>query len=536
MTGDTDLLVCFLRRCHLVISSAVTPPLSSVVRTGLRRVRGDAIVHRTERALAGGLATAEQSIRAGIAALSAEVDALKPPKPAKPVSSPLEAASPAIRSLFEDPCPQMVPEAVAFVTDRLTSDMTVLEWGGGASTPYLCERVGVLHTVEASAEWGLVLLDYMRHRLDLLDRWRFHYVGANWTSVRAARRRGGRPVPEPDTRRRLEDDYAVLITDRVDVLVVDGSARQRTLARLADYLLRDRPALLVVNATDTGYIAEAVAKLDLAGYDGHDFSGSIATLDGTTLPRCTSVWVRREVGAADGASTVQDEITTVWESHEDEHYRQDQSHWRGVGRWDDEKWAELGQAMVQHVDDLHHAARRDWSSAARPVLLEWGPGGGANLHALAGRVGLMYGVDISTKNLEETGRVLAEVPGSTFVPVLLDGDPGTVVASVDRPVDLFVSTAVFQHFPSREYGAEVLRAVREVMAPGGLGYVQIRYDDGTQRYRSKNVAEYRERHITATSYSLSGFWALLHDSGFRPLSIGRLNTAINYAGFSFACR
>jgi hypothetical protein len=514
----------------------MTHPLSSVVRTSLRRARGDATVLRTERVLASDLATAEQSIRAEIAALSAQVDALKPPKPpkpAKPVSSPLEAARPAIRSLFEDPRPQMVPEAVAFVTDRLTPDMTVLEWGGGASTPYLCERVGVLHTIEASPEWGLILLDHMIHRLDLVDRWRFHYVGANWTSVRAARRRGGRLVPEPAVRRRLEDDYALLIADRVDVLVVDGSARQRTVARMAEYVKRDRPALLVVNATDTPYTAESLARVDLTGYDCHAFSGSVVALDGTTVPRCTTVWVRREV---DGVSTVHDEITTVWESHEDEVYRQDQSHWRGVGRWNHQRWTELGQAVVQRVADLHHAARREWDPDDRPVLLEWGPGGGANLHALAGRVGTMYGVDISAKNLEETTRVLGEIPHHGFVPVLLDGDPDTVVAAIDRPVDLFLSTAVFQHFPSPEYGAEVLRAVREVMAPGGLGYIQIRYDDGTERYRPKSVAEYRKRHITATSYSFSAFWNLLDDSGFRPLAIDSVNTAINYAGFSFACR
>ena len=511
------------------------------MRTGLQRVRGDAVVLRTERSLSGDLATAEQTIRAEIAALSAQVDALRPPAPPKPagpgkaMTRPLETARPAVRALFEDPQPQLVPEAVAFVADRLAPDMTVLEWGGGASTPFLCERARVVHTVEASPEWGLVLLDYMSHRLDLVDRWRFHYVGANWTSVRAARRRGGRPVPEVDVRRRLEDDYALLVADRVDALVVDGSARQRTVSRLAEYVARDRPALVVVNATDTDYIAEAVAKIDLAGYDRRDFSGSIAMLDGTSLPRCTTVWTRREVGGADGAPSVHDEITTVWESHEDEHYRQDQSHWRGVGRWDDQTWTELGQGMVQHVEDLYRTAGRPWP-AERPVLLEWGPGGGANLHAMADRAGTMYGVDISVKNLEETGRVLAELPGSAFVPVLLDGEPDTVAASIDQPVDLFVSTAVFQHFPSRDYGAEVLRTMREVMAPGGLGYVQIRYDDGTERYRPKSVTEYRERHITATSYPLSDFWQLLHDAGFRPLAMSNLNTAINYAGFSFACR
>jgi hypothetical protein len=510
----------------------VALPLSDAVRTQFKRARGDEVLQRYERALSDDLAAAERSIRADLAALSDQVDALKPPTPV--LSSPLETAKPAVRSLFEHPRPQMVPEAVTFVADRLTSEMTVLEWGGGASTPYLCERAGVLHTVEASPDWGLVLLDYMSRRLDLVDRWRFHYVGANWTSVRAARRRNGRDVPEVDVRRRMEDDYALMVADRIDVLVVDGSARQRTVARLADYVKRDRPALLVINGTDTDYIAEAVAKLDLAGYDAHAFSGSVPTLDGTTVLRCTTVWVRREVGTGGSAPTVHDEITTVWESHDDEQYRQDQSHWRGVGRWDEEKWSALGQTLVHRMEELHHAAHRDWDSAEPPVLLEWGPGGGANLYALADRVGAMYGIDISAKNLEETARVLGEKPHTAFTPILLDGDPSTAVPAIDRPIDLFLSTAVFQHFPSQEYGVEVLRVVRQVMAPGGLGYIQIRYDDGKERYRPKTIGEYRERHITATSYSLSGFWDLLTDAGFNPLKIANLNTTVNYAGFYFA--
>jgi len=232
-------------------------PLSDAVLTQFKRVRGDEVLLRSERSLSNDLAAAEKAIRADIAALSVQVDALKPPAPE---ASPLAAAKPAIRSLFANPRPQIAPEAVRFIADRLTSKMTLLEWGGGASTPYFCDRVGVLHTVEASPEWGLVLLDYMNHRPDLVDRWRFHYVGANWTSVRAARRRSGGPLPEPDVRHRMEDDYALMIADRIDAIVVDGSVRQRTVARLADYVMRDRPHLLVVNATDTDYIAEAVAE------------------------------------------------------------------------------------------------------------------------------------------------------------------------------------------------------------------------------------------------------------------------------------
>src|SRR5215207_11528863 len=70
-------------------------------------------------------------------------------------------------------------------------------------------------------------------------------------------------------------------TDPVDVLVVDGSLRQRTVARLTDYVQRDRPLAIVVSAMETDYVAVAMAKLDLTGYGGHEFSGPVTALDGT---------------------------------------------------------------------------------------------------------------------------------------------------------------------------------------------------------------------------------------------------------------
>lgn len=83
-------------------------------------------------------------------------------------------------------------------------------------------------------------------------------------------------------------------------------------------------------------------------------------------------------------------------------------------------------------------------------LLEWGPGGGANLLAFAGSSRRLYGADISTKNLAECASVLAELdPSPEFRPILVGDDPTTVADAFDEPIDVFVSTAVFQHFPMR---------------------------------------------------------------------------------------
>ena len=153
--------------------------------------------------------------------------------------------------------------------------------------------------------------------------------------------------------------------------------------------------------------------------------------------------------------------------------------------------------------------------------------------AFAGTSQRLYGADISTKNLAECARVLAELdPSPEFQPILVGDDPTTVAKVIEEPIDVFVSTAVFQHFPTREYGGEVLRAVADVLAPGALGCVQIRYDDGTPRYLQKQD-DYFARHVTFTSYPLDGFWDLISNVGLQPLDISALNSDVNYATFSF---
>jgi hypothetical protein len=267
------------------------------VRTGLKRMRGDSVLKQSERSLLRELQTLQRSMKADLEEISARIDAALPPAaPPKPEKTgPLALAAQSTRDLFDDPRPWMVPEAVAMVERHLRPDMTVLEYGGGASTPYWCERVGVLHTVEASPGWALILLDYMHHRFDLIDRWRFHFVGANWSSVNSGKRRTGRSMPAPDVRRRMEDDYAIVLSDHVDAVLIDGSVRQRTAERLTTYIERDQPEILLVDNMDTEYVSKPVDQIDLSDYERHDFWGETTDKDeGTTSPDCTTVWLRKK--------------------------------------------------------------------------------------------------------------------------------------------------------------------------------------------------------------------------------------------------
>lgn len=231
-------------------------------------------------------------------------------------------------------------------------------------------------------------------------------------------------------------------------------------------------------------------------------------------------------------------IKGVWEHYEDEAWRRDQSHWRGVGRWqDDDRWQAIGKATLARLRAVWKALDRH--PFPEPlVALEWGPGGGTNLFAMRYICSKYFGVDISQPNLAECQRMInAEGFPDLFKQIYLESEPAEIVSKITEPVDLFVSTAVFQHFPSKDYGREVLRAVKSICKSGAIGLVQIRYDNGNEKFKPiSDISEYKERHITANSYQIDEFWNLLRDCGFLPLLVRDVNSQVNYATFAFTAR
>lgn len=72
------------------------------------------------------------------------------------------------------------------------------------------------------------------------------------------------------------------------------------------------------------------------------------------------------------------------------------------------------------------------------------------------------------------------------------------------------------------------------MKPGGIGLVQIRFDNGNQKYKPNiSLEEYEEKHITATSYALDEFVQFLQDLGFQIILVSKINLDINYATYFF---
>lgn len=225
------------------------------------------------------------------------------------------------------------------------------------------------------------------------------------------------------------------------------------------------------------------------------------------------------------------EAADLWSEGRQSAAVRDMSHWEGEGRWADrEAWRAIGAVHFQMARELCAHVGLGW-----PIrrMIEWGPGGGSNAIAFSKVLESFTAVDISKPNLDECRRQLEAIPFGGFTPVhLTSPDPWVVAADLGTEMDLFLSTAVYQHFPGKAYGLEVTRIAYHCLRSPGVALIQIRYDDGKSKYQPK-VSDYREQFVTFTSYGISEFWDLATEVGFTPLYV-KLGTHTNYATFFLA--
>jgi hypothetical protein len=217
----------------------------------------------------------------------------------------------------------------------------------------------------------------------------------------------------------------------------------------------------------------------------------------------------------------------LWSASQTDATVKDWSHWKGEGRWaEEDSWYGIGRRHYAMYKQLLALAGRERSGKS---LVEWGPGGGSNAIAyLKNGFETCFGVDISPANLEECARQLEAHDQTGFQPILIDPEePEECRMQLPRKVDFFLSTAVYQHFPSKDYGLRITRLAHKLLADDGLALIQTRYDDLSGRYRPKN-RDYRKNVITFTSYAIEEFWAEAEKASFSPLGLV-LNPEVNYA-------
>ena len=139
----------------------------------------------------------------------------------------------------------------------------------------------------------MILLDYMCHRFDLIDRWRFHFVGANWANVTPASAGPGGRCP----RRRCDGGWRTTTQSSSATMSTPSSSTAPSASgaeRLTTYIERDQPEIVLVDNMDAAYVSESVDRIDFSDYERHDFWGEAVDKEGQATPDCTTVWLRKK--------------------------------------------------------------------------------------------------------------------------------------------------------------------------------------------------------------------------------------------------
>jgi SAM-dependent methyltransferase len=235
-------------------------------------------------------------------------------------------------------------------------------------------------------------------------------------------------------------------------------------------------------------------------------------------------------------SQTEDELTAqssdYWASDEDD--VAGNSHWRGAGPFaDDSAWLASGARHWQMFEKM----RRTVDSHTLGTVLEWGCGGGMNAVHFAPQAQKYVGVDISAASLRECERQMLAEDAGELSGILID--PARPEAAVDRLgagcVDLFLCTYVYELLPTPEYGVRLLDIAFELLAPGGMALIQIKYPGERLGDRSRRW-NYRQNLAWNATHTVDQFWLAAEESGFEPqcvrlLPVDSVVSDRNYAYF-----
>jgi SAM-dependent methyltransferase len=134
------------------------------------------------------------------------------------------------------------------------------------------------------------------------------------------------------------------------------------------------------------------------------------------------------------------------------------------GGWDRGEFLRSGEAEIER---LMVAARELGLPRTREAALDFGCGLGRLTRALARHFGQVWGVDISTRMVEQARVLHHDVPNCTF-----QGTDGTLAFS-DGRFDLIYSVLVLQHQPTRAAIRDMVRDLVRTLRPGGLLCFQL---------------------------------------------------------------
>ena len=194
--------------------------------------------------------------------------------------------------------PYFTKKSISWLDKYITSNMKILEYGGGGSSLWWCKKAKIVHTVEASIPWCILLLENFKNNPELLKKWRLHMSPCEWNPTREHLKsywiNFKKYLTESD-QEEMELDYIIDLPKQFDVIVIDGSIRYKTLEKTQQILQQygEKVFCIVVDNTENEKLSNAAAAIMPNDFHRLDFPAS----DEDQIPShqngkwITSIWV-----------------------------------------------------------------------------------------------------------------------------------------------------------------------------------------------------------------------------------------------------
>lgn len=198
---------------------------------------------------------------------------------------------------------------------------------------------------------------------------------------------------------------------------------------------------------------------------------------------------------------------------QDEAWRRN-SHWRSPFG---DRWDAIGRETLQLSQQL---ARLQQGGLPGGRTIEWGAGGGANAVHFAPLCEEFVAVDVASSSLDECVRQVGAVCDTPVRPLHIRAEaPEAVLTSLDREsCDLFLCFYVLELVPSPEYGLRLLSIARDLLRPGGVAVIQMKYSTADPMTRPRRRA-YRRGLADMTTYGIDEFWMAATARGLAPQAV-----------------
>jgi 2-polyprenyl-3-methyl-5-hydroxy-6-metoxy-1,4-benzoquinol methylase len=218
-------------------------------------------------------------------------------------------------------------------------------------------------------------------------------------------------------------------------------------------------------------------------------------------------------------SKLKRDSANFWTRASDDNW-QNQTHMASGSAFAQMEWEKVGRDHLALFQEMSQGL----TTRGTDKIVEWGVGGGSNAVAFAPLAKDFVGIDLTQEIVDEAGRQVAKLDLPTrFEPLVIPVDYSPLM--VDNPVggmDLFLCTYVLELVPSPAYGLDLMATAFRLLYPGGLAFVQIKYDTGAWRTHSRGRRYRASVAASMTTYRIDQFWEQMTAIGFKHAAGVRL--------------